>query len=92
MERIKGLRAVVITGIFAFGFSIMTACGGGVTEEQMKQLEDLKQEVASLETKANDLKEEKSNLEQQISERNKQLEECAKMKQETEANLQKLGK
>ncbi|HPI37146.1 MAG TPA: hypothetical protein PK397_04300 [Ignavibacteriaceae bacterium] len=86
------LKGIVLAASFAFATIGFIGCGGGVSEEQLAQLDALKKEVSSLEKEANTLKEERSKLEREIAEKNKKLEECAKLKQETKANLEKLPK
>jgi len=86
---IKSIVAVASFAIVTMGF---VGCGGGVSEEQLAQLEALKKEVTSLEKEANSLKDERSAIEKELAEKNKKLEECAKLKQETKANLEKLPK
>lgn len=86
----KSLRTLAIVGVFAVS-SFFAGCGG-VTEEQLAQLQQLKNEVSSLDKQVNSLKEQRARLEKEIADKNKKLEECAKVKQETQANLQKLNK
>ncbi|MBV6512721.1 MAG: hypothetical protein HRU80_13040 [Ignavibacteriales bacterium] len=86
----KSLRTIAMVGVF--GISSFFAGCGGVTEEQLAQLQSIKNEVSSLEKQVNSLKEQRARLEKEISDKNKKLEECAKIKQETQANLQKLNK
>jgi len=76
---------LVLSGVLVVG------CGG-VTVEEYAQLESLEKEVLSLEKQAASLKDQRSKLEKEIAEKNRKLEECAKLKQETQANLEKLGK
>jgi chromosome segregation ATPase len=45
-----------------------------------------------METNVNTLKSEKTKLEREIAEKNSKLEQCAKDKAETKANLEKLPK
>jgi len=86
------LKGMIVGAMLAFLTIGFVGCGGGVSEEQLAQLDMLKKEVSSLEKEANSLKDERSKLEREIAEKNRKLEECAKMKQETQANLEKLPK
>ena len=86
-NRIKVLSVVCL---FAFGGLLVAGCG--VSEEQLAQLEAKKKESKALELKANGLKDERARLEKEIAEKNKKLEECNKVKQETQANLDKIKK
>jgi chromosome segregation ATPase len=63
---------------------------GGVDEAQMAELNNLRNEVSSLNSEAESLKEQRSTLEREIAEKNAKLQQCEKDKEETRANLQKL--
>jgi septal ring factor EnvC (AmiA/AmiB activator) len=71
--------------------ALFVGCGG-VSDAQLAELEALRQEVSSIESEANRLKDERANLESQIQDTNRKLAECAKQKEETKANLEKLPK
>ncbi len=88
MKKIRSMIAVLLLASLPIVF---VGCGG-VSEEQLAQLEQLKKEVASLQKEANTLKSERDSLEKQIAEKNKKLEECTKLKQEVQSNLNKMGK
>lgn len=87
--KLKGMIVGATLALITIGF---VGCGGGVSEEQLAQLDVLKKEVISLEKDANSLKDERAKLEREIAEKNRKLEECSKMKQEIQANLEKLPK
>lgn len=91
MRLLNKAKNLILIGSFALMLSFLVGCGG-VTEEQLAQLDALKKEVASLEKESTTLKDERARLEREISEKNKKLEECAKLKAETKANLDKLPK
>lgn len=86
INALKRLGMVVV-----FGAAVAFVGCGGVTEEQYAQLDALKKEVASLEKQASSLKDERARLEKEIADKTKKLEECAKLKQETSSNLNKIG-
>ncbi len=88
MKKIRSMIAVLLLASLPI---VLVGCGG-VSEEQLAQLEQLKKEVASLQKEANTLKGERDSLEKQIAEKNKKLEECTKLKQEVQSNLNKMGK
>ncbi len=71
--------------------AMLTGCGG-VSEEQMAELNALRAEVKSLEKDVNDMKAEKAKLEREIAEKNAKLDQCAKDKEATKANLEAMGK
>ncbi len=85
----KVLSSAVVIALFA-GMIGFTGCSG-VSEEEMAELEALRSEVKSLEKEVNSLKSEKAALEREIAEKNAKLDQCAKQKDETKANLQKMG-
>ncbi len=87
IKRILGSGLII--AIFV-GMLSITGCGG-VSEEQMAELEALRSEVKALEKEVNSLKSEKAALEREIAEKNAKLDECAKAKAETKKNLEKLG-
>lgn len=92
MKRITGIKALALAVMFSFGLSFLAGCSSGPSAEELQMLDDLKKEVASLEREAESLKNEKANLEKQIADANKKLADCAKVKEETQANLKKIGK
>ena len=65
MSQIKALFFVLLT--FAFMSGIIIGCSGGPSEEEMKQLNDLKAEVEKLQGDVNKLDSEKADLQKQIA-------------------------
>lgn len=65
MSKIKLMFVVLLT--FAFMSGLFIGCGGGVSEEEMKQLNDLKADVEKLQGDVNKLESEKSDLQKQIA-------------------------
>ena len=65
MSQIKALFFVLLT--FAFMSGMIIGCSGGPSEEEMKQLNDLKAEVEKLQGDVNKLDSEKSDLQKQIA-------------------------
>lgn len=91
MKITKVLRnTAVIIGITA-ATAFFSGCGG-VSEAQMEELNNLRNEVNSLEQQANQLRDERAKLEREIAEKNAKLQQCARDKEETRANLEKLPK
>ena len=82
----SALIILLIAGVIGF-----TGCSG-VSEEQVAELEALRSEVKALDKEVNSLKDEKAALEREIAEKNAKLDECAKLKAETQKNLDKMGK
>ena len=82
----SALIILLIAGVIGF-----TGCSG-ISEEQVAELEALRSEVKALDKEVNSLKDEKAALEREIAEKNAKLDECAKLKAETQKNLEKMGK
>lgn len=91
MTKLKGLISSSLIVLFSAGLITITGCGG-VSEEEMAQLESLRQEVNSLNSEINSLRGEKTKLEREIGEKNAKLEQCARDKEETRKNLENLPK
>ncbi len=85
----KVLSSAIVVALVA-GMVSFTGCGG-VSEEQMAELEALRSEVKSLEKEVNSLKSEKASLEREIANKNAKLDQCAKQKDETKKNLESMG-
>lgn len=90
MVRLKKALNLSIAVLMVAGMIGLAGCSG-VSEEQMAELQALRQEVSALDSETQDLKNEKSRLEREIAELNAKLEQCAKDKEQTKANLEKMG-
>jgi len=81
----------LVAALFA-GSSLMVGCGGGVDEEQMQALNDLKAEVESLRSQVKAKEDEKASLQKQISDQEAKNKKCtedvAKTKNCVEAMMQ----
>ena len=82
----SALIVLLLAGVIGF-----TGCSG-ISEEQVAELEALRSEVKALDKEVGSLKDEKAALEREIAEKNAKLDECAKLKAETQKNLEKMGK
>ena len=91
MNIMKSLKTAAVIGSLAFSTVYLSGCGD-VSDAQMKELNDLRASVKSLESQANSLKDERAALEKKVEEQNRKLAECEKQKEETRANLEKLPK
>ncbi len=91
MKITKVLRNTVVIASIAVATTIFSGCGG-LSEAQIEELNTLRNEVTSLEQEANQLRDERSRLEREIAEKNAKLQQCARDKEETQANLEKLPK
>ncbi|MGE5399907.1 MAG: hypothetical protein ACM3S2_05865 [Ignavibacteriales bacterium] len=88
MTKVRGL---VMTLLIAAGLIGFAGCSG-VSDEEKAQLESLRQEVNTLNSDVTSLRSEKTRLEREIGEKNAKLEQCARDKEETRSNLEKLPK
>ena len=91
MKVLKVIRNTAFIASFAVAMFIWSGCGG-LSEAQIAELNNLRNEVSSLNSEAESLKEQRSTLERDIAEKNAKLQQCEKDKEETRANLQKLPK
>ncbi len=78
-----------MVALIVSGGMMLSSCSSSPSEEQMKQLNDLKQEVSSLEKQVSDRQREKADLEKQIAEKNGKLQQC---QSDQEAVKKGLGK
>ena len=90
MMKMKKVLNLTIAAVIFAGLIGLTGCSG-VSEEQMAELQALRQEVSALEQETQDLRSEKSQLEREIAELNAKLQQCAKDKEQTKKNLEKMG-
>lgn len=68
-------KFITIAMVFSF-FLVMVSCSSSPTEEQMRQLNDLKAETASLEQQIAAREKDKSVLEKEVAEKNERLQHC----------------
>ena len=83
MKRMFGLT---ITTISLAGL-LLVGCSSNATEDELKQLEDLKAEVTSLENELASKQGELDNLKKMIAEKDAQLKQCAEDKAAAEKAL-----
>ncbi|MER3523642.1 MAG: hypothetical protein C4326_06115 [Ignavibacteria bacterium] len=79
-----GLLSCVIASSF-----LLAACSTSPSEEQLRQLEQLKQEHAALEREVAQKEETRSALEREVAEKNAKLKKCNDDKQIVQARLSK---
>ncbi|MBL8007485.1 MAG: hypothetical protein JNJ56_08140 [Ignavibacteria bacterium] len=89
MAKLKNLFFILLTVVTLAGSSFLVGCGGGVDEEQMQQLNDLKAEVDALQSQVNAKNDEKSDLQRQIAEQEAKAKEWQDMAKQTAANCNK---
>jgi len=76
MAKFKRMFFVLLIGAFLSGSVMITGCGGGVDEEQMAALNNLKAEVESLQGQVKAKEDEKASLQKQISDKDAKLKKC----------------
>ena len=76
MAKFKKMFLMLLTVAFLAG---MVGCGGGPSEEQLKQLADLKAEVAKLQGDVSKLEGEKADLQKQIAKQDEAIKNFNKM-------------
>lgn len=90
MTNFKRLFTTALAVFMLVGTLGLAGCGG-VSPEQIAELESLRAEVDALEKEVEFLKAEKTKLEREIAEQNARLKDCDKLKKETKENLEKMG-
>ena len=65
------LAVAILTGGLA-----LSGCSNAPSEEELKQLNDLKEQVSSLENQIRSLKAEKASIEKLVAEKNGKLQQC----------------
>jgi len=83
MARIKNMFFVLLTVAFLSG--IIAGCGG-VSEEQLKQLNDLKAEVEPLQSQVNAKEGERSSLLKQIADKDAKIKDFQKQMDAAKSN------
>jgi len=71
----NSLYVFIVAALFA-GSTMLVGCGGGVDEEQMEQLNNLKAEVESLQSQVKAKEDEKASLQKQISDQEAKNKKC----------------
>lgn len=74
----------LMLGALLMGGLLVSGCSSGLSEDDLKQLDELKAEVATLERQVQDLESQKSALQQSIADKDAQLKKCAEDKALTE--------
>ncbi len=70
-------KLMIFIAIFAFSTSLfLLGCTSRPSEDELRQLNNLKAEVVSLEKQIADKEKEKANLEKEIAEKNAKLQRC----------------
>jgi septal ring factor EnvC (AmiA/AmiB activator) len=80
---------IVAVALLFLGSMTLVGCSSKPDEAQMKQLDDLKAEVASLQKEVASKEQEKATLQKEVAEKNAKV---AKVKQDQQIVTQRLGK
>jgi septal ring factor EnvC (AmiA/AmiB activator) len=80
---------LLLSGFLMSAVLVMSGCSSSPSEEEMKQLNDLKEEYASLQKEVANLSQEKESLEKAVAEKNAQLKKC---NEDQQTVRQRLGK
>jgi septal ring factor EnvC (AmiA/AmiB activator) len=84
----KIIKSILVASLLGGGL-ILSSCSNSPSDEELKQLSDLKAEVSSLESQVVNKTKEKSTLQKQIDEKNAKLQQC---QSDQEAVKKGLGK
>ena len=84
MARIKNMFFVLLTVAFLSG--LVAGCGGGVDEDQLKQLSDLKAEVESLQSQVNAKESERNSLVKQAADKEAKIKVFQTQTEQAKAN------
>ncbi len=85
MAKMKNLFFVLLTVVLLTGSTMLVGCGG-VSEEQMQQLNDLKAETDALQSQVNARSDEKSALQKQIADMEASTKELQGIADQTRKN------
>ena len=86
MAKMKNLFFILLTVATMAGSTFLVGCGGGVDEEQIQALNDLKAEVDALQSQVNAKNDEKSNLQKQIADKEASIKELQGIAEQTRKN------
>ena len=75
INMIKTIKCIMVTVCISSALMV-GGCSSSPSEEEMKQLNDLKAQATALEKQVGDKTREKANLEKQIAEKNGKLQQC----------------
>jgi peptidoglycan hydrolase CwlO-like protein len=92
MANIRSMIYIFLAAAMLTGSSMMIGCGGGVDEEQMQALNNLKAEVESLQSQVKAKEDEKASLQKQISDKDAKIKKCNDDMAKTKSCLDSFGK
>ena len=92
MVNFRKMLYMFLVAAFLTGSTMIVGCGGGVDEEQMQALNNLKAEVESLQSQVRAKEDEKASLQKQISDKDAKLKKCNDDMAKTKSCLDNWGK
>jgi chromosome segregation ATPase len=78
-----------VFALFLSGGILLSGCSSSASDEELRQLQALKDEVAALDRTVNDKKATISDLDRQIADKNAKLKQCQEDQQEAKKALGK---
>jgi septal ring factor EnvC (AmiA/AmiB activator) len=92
MAKFKSMLLMLVVAGLLSGSAMIVGCGGGVDEEQMQMLNNLKAEVESLNAQVKAKEDEKASLQKQISDKDAKIKKCNDDMAKTKSCLDSWGK
>ncbi len=86
--KIREVRLGMVSFVIAASF-LLAGCASRPSEEQMRQLDELKQEHAALQREVSQKEEQKAALEREIAAKNANIKKCNDDKQVVQSRLSK---
>ncbi len=84
----RQVRVGMVSFVIAASF-LLAGCSSSPSEEQMRQLDELKQEHAALQREVSQKEEQKAALEREVAAKNAKLKKCNDDKQVVQSRLSK---
>lgn len=93
MAKLKRMLFIMLAVSMLGGSAVLiNGCGGGVDEEQMQALNNLRAEVESLQSQVKAKEDEKASLQKQVSDKDAKLKKCQDDMAKVRACLDNFGK
>jgi peptidoglycan hydrolase CwlO-like protein len=78
MAKFKKMSLIILASAFISGSVMLTGCGGGISEEQYRELQDLQAQVDQLQKDKSALEAGKSSIQKQIQDKDAKLKNLQK--------------
>lgn len=89
MRKTNRVASLVLVGLFVPGLFLMSGCSSSPSEEEMQQLNNLKEEYAALQKELAALSQERGALEKELADKDAQLKKC---NEDQQVVRQRIGK